>query len=220
MTLPEPYYCEDGITIYCGDCREILPEIEGDVMVTDPPYGVGFAGKATKWHRARGGYTVPDDPEIGPEAILAALSRVKRAAVFPGVRRMYDYPPPADVGCVFCPSGAGRGRWGFTLFNPILYYGKRPPKGPGMTPASIESFALAGAEGHPCPKPLEWMTWLVERTSIPGETVLDPFMGSGSTLVAAKLLGRRAIGIEIEERYCEVAVQRLAQGVLPLEATR
>lgn len=74
-----------------------------------------------------------------------------------------------------------------------------------------------GSSEHPCPKPEEFMRWLVGRVSLPGQTVLDPFMGSGSTLRAAKDLGRRAIGIEIEERYCEIAVKRLAQGVLPLE---
>ncbi|HXE85532.1 MAG TPA: site-specific DNA-methyltransferase, partial [Hyphomicrobiaceae bacterium] len=68
---------------------------------------------------------------------------------------------------------------------------------------------------HPSPKPLNVVTWLLD--SLPGGSVLDPFMGSGTTLRAAKDLGRRAIGIEIEERYCEIAVQRLAQQVLPFE---
>jgi site-specific DNA-methyltransferase (adenine-specific) len=71
--------------------------------------------------------------------------------------------------------------------------------------------------GHPCPKPLGLMRWLVARVSKPNETVLDPFMGSGTTLLAAKDMGHRAIGIEIEERYCEIAAKRLSQEVLPLE---
>ncbi|MDD5304003.1 MAG: site-specific DNA-methyltransferase [Elusimicrobia bacterium] len=71
--------------------------------------------------------------------------------------------------------------------------------------------------GHPSPKPECVMRWLVDELSEPGETVLDPFMGSGTTLRAAKDLGRKAIGIEIEERYCEIAAKRLSQQVLPLE---
>jgi site-specific DNA-methyltransferase (adenine-specific) len=68
--------------------------------------------------------------------------------------------------------------------------------------------------GHPCPKPLRVMSWIVERTTRPSDVILDPFMGSGTTLRAAKDSGRSAIGIEIEERYCEMAVERLGQGVL------
>ena len=75
--------------------------------------------------------------------------------------------------------------------------------------------------GHPCPRPLNGMKYLVECFCPPSGLVVDPFMGSGTTLVAAKDLGRRAIGIEIEERYCEIAAKRLAQEVLPLtEAAR
>jgi site-specific DNA-methyltransferase (adenine-specific) len=82
----------------------------------------------------------------------------------------------------------------------------------------MQSFDTVGddAKGHPCPKPLRWMTWATSLASLPGETVLDPFAGSGTTLLAAKSLGRRAIGIEIEERYCEIAAQRCSQEVLGL----
>jgi site-specific DNA-methyltransferase (adenine-specific) len=213
-----PYYADDLVTIYHGDCREWIGP-HADVLVTDPPYGVSFAGKATK-HTARktGGYTVSDDPDIGPTVVRAMLPHVQRGAVFTGNRTLHSYPEPRDIGCVFCPSGAGIGPWGFTLFHPVLFYGPRCST--VLRPTSIQSFATAEdeADGHPCPKPLRWMTWAVSLASVAGETVLDPFVGSGTTLVAAKATGRRAIGIEIEERYCEIAARRCSQEVLGLTA--
>lgn len=208
----KPYYDEGGITIYHGDCREILPTLpKVDCFVTDPPYGVSFDGKATKWTvQKTGGYTIPDS-DIGPGVVAAILSEVERGAVFPGTRLMFAYPNPADIGCVYCPSGAGIGRWGFTCFHPVLFYGARPNT--VLTPSSIQSFDTSDDVDHPCPKPLTWLRWLVGKVSNVNETVLDPFMGSGTTLWAAKQLGRRAIGIEIEEKYCEIAVKRLAQQV-------
>jgi DNA modification methylase len=212
-----PYYADDLVTLYHGDSRELLPFIEADVLVTDPPYGVAFSGKVTKHTTNTVGYTTGDDAAVGPEVVRQALERVERAAVFTGNRLLHAYPKPDDVGCVFCPSGAGSGPWGFTLFNPILFYGKRPGT---PRPTSIQSFdrAPADASWHPCPKPTRWMTWLVSLASVEGETVLDPFAGSGSTLVAAKSLNRRAIGIELEERYCAGIAGRLRQDVLGLTA--
>lgn len=83
-----------------------------------------------------------------------------------------------------------------------------------MKPYYHDEKKAAGENGHPCPKPLSVALMLVDNVSSPGETIIDPFMGSGTTLRAAKDLGRRAIGIEIEEKYCEIAVNRLAQDVL------
>ncbi len=208
-----PYYEESGITIYHGDCREVAPAVRADVLVTDPPYGVKFGGKATKHTtKKRGGYTTADCGEVGPEVVRLLLPSVKRAAVFPGNRLVYRYPEPADIGCVYCPSGAGIGPWGFTCFHPILFYGKRPTT--VLRPTSIQSFDTADKLDHPCPKPMRWLLWVLQLASQPGETVIDPFMGTGTTLRAAKDFGLPAIGIDIEERYCEIAANRLAQGVL------
>jgi DNA modification methylase len=98
----------------------------------------------------------------------------------------------------------------------VLFYGA-PPARVGSRPASIVSFDTANVVGHPCPKPVRWMRWVIGLASDPGDVILDPFMGSGTTLVAAKSDGRRAVGIEIEERYCEIAARRLDQQVLDLE---
>lgn len=205
----KPYYDHNGITIYHGDCREILHYIKADVLITDPPYGVNFTGKETKHAKQKGGYTTGDNV-IGPTVIKLILPNVLRAAVFTGIRLLHDYPKPQDIGCVYCPAGAGFGPWCFVCFNPILYYGKRP-RGPSA-PSSIKSFAISDNwGGHPCAKPMAWLIWLVDLASLPNEIVLDPFMGTGTTLRAAKDLGRRAIGIEIEEKYCEMAAKRLSQ---------
>ncbi len=212
MTPLRPYYQDEFVTLYCGDSRELLPSVQADCLLTDPPYNVAFAGKATKHTTIKsGGYTTPDSA-VGPIVVRMALPMVKRGAVFPGTRTLFAYPEPADIGCVYCPSGAGIGRWGFTCFHPILFYGSRPNT--VLTPSSIQSFATADGYDHPCPKPMEWLTWLIRKVANTGETVLDPFAGSGTTLRAAKDAGLRAIGIEIEERYCEIAAQRLSQNVL------
>jgi site-specific DNA-methyltransferase (adenine-specific) len=222
----KPYYEHGGITIYHADCREILPQILADVVVTDPPYGVAFKGKNTKHTlRSQDGYSLIDDtPEYVAEVVVpiiaGLIAAVGRAVVTPGIRNMFKYPAPDAVGTIFYPSGAGLGRWGFTCSQPIFYYGKDPylAKGMGSRPDSFSTTEAAPRNGHPCPKPLAAMKWLVAKGSLEGETVLDPFAGSGTTLLAAKELGRKAIGIELEERYCEIAATRLSQYMLDLSA--
>lgn len=204
----KPYWTSgDGrLVIYHGDARDVLPQIEADVLVTDPPYGVKFEGKQTRHGIHKGGYIGDDNADVGPLVVREALARVKRAGVFPGNRNLHSYPKPEDIGCVYCPSGAGMGPWGFICFHAVLFYGKRPGT---LRPSSIVSFDTVPSNGHPCPKPLRWMQWLIDMTSETDDVILDPFLGSGTTLDASRSRDRRAIGIEIEERYCEIAVKRL-----------
>ena len=221
----KPYYEQDGITIYHGDCREILPTLTADVLITDPPYGVGLKVKRHRNSQGGGAREVgrasviyADDPgEIEvllAEAIPMAIDACDRGLVFPGTRMAPMYPRPKAIGAVWIPAGAGMSSWGFQTSQPIYYYGPDPRLADslGHFPNGFRSRGKAEQLDHPCPKPLEWMTWAVERASRECETVLDPFMGSGTTLVAAKQLNRNAIGIEIEEHYCEIAAKRLAQG--------
>jgi site-specific DNA-methyltransferase (adenine-specific) len=102
--------------------------------------------------------------------------------------------------------------------QPVLYYGKDPylAAGRGARPNSTSHTWSNDANqvAHPCAKPLAFWRWLVARASLPGQMILDPFVGSGTTLEVAKLLGRHAIGIEIDPKYCEIAVKRLRQEVL------
>ncbi len=232
--MTKPYYEADGITIYHGDCREIMltlghfdphPEIgyPFDALVTDPPYGVllGEAGTGQERERNVQPYSMFSDTpqyliEMVIPAIREALSKCRRAGLTPGNRNAFRYPEPDDFGVWYNPAGCGRGRWGFILAHIIFYYGVDPNAGQKATATSTSNkqFDDNLAGDHPCPKPLAFARWLVEKVSMPGELVLDPFMGSGTTLRAAKDCGRRAVGIEIEERYCEIAAKRMSQSVM------
>ena len=210
------YYSDDAVTIYHGDCREILPSLESvDLVLTDPPYGNG-----TEY------ISYNDSPETLKqtlESVLPTLMLSKVIAITCGVGNMWAYPQPTWVLNWSSPAGIGSGPWGFCCWQPILVYGKDPylTGGLGRRPDSITSNERKSQDGggHPCPKPHMLMRWLIERCMAePGGVVLDPFMGSGTTLRAAKDLGRKAIGIEIEERYCEIAAKRMSQSVMMLEA--
>ncbi len=204
-----PYDC---CSVVCGDCLELmkaLPDGCVDALITDPPYGVDFSGKNTKHTRRNDdGYIGGDDAQVGPLAVTLALVKSSRAVVFPGTRQMFLYPRPQDFGCVYCPSGAGIGTWGWTCMHPVLFYGKRPSS--ALFPSSITSFETSERNGHPCPKPYGWIKWVVSLATIEGETILDPFMGSGTTAVAALKLMRHFLGFEISEDYCRIARERIA----------
>ena len=199
-----PYYSDDLVTIYHGDCREWMPE--ADALVTDPPYGIS-AAKANAHSSIRDNDRWPVmawDNDRQPDALAMALSGVRDAAVWGG-----NYY--ADV----LPVSSGWLAWikpeadsGFSLADLELCWTNRE-----MAARSRKAPRRDGAL-HPTQKPATIMVWTLGF--IRGDLILDPFMGSGSTLVAAKSLNRRAIGIEIEERYCEIAAQRCSQEVLDL----
>lgn len=220
----EPYYQDDWVSIWHGDCREVLPDgagLDAEVLLTDPPYGIngGRGGDARDF--AKGAYVTSgwcDDEDYVRRVVVPVidglLSVVNRGAITPGVRNLFHYPRPDDMGCLWTPAGATHGPWGFQTFHPVLFYGRDFRAGKGALPSGKQVTESAERNGHPCPKPLGAWKWLLDKVSLPGEVILDPFMGSGTTLRAAKDLGRRAIGIEIEERYCEIAVRRMGQEVL------
>ena len=220
--MTEPYYQDDLVTIYHGDCLEITEWLDADVMITDPPYGVEFGGKRHKSKTKKlGGYESYDDTqENHSKVVLPAIQKFvesgRRAMVTPGVANIFRFPEPKHVGAIYYPAGNGRNSWGFNCWQPIFYYGKDPFLSDlkGSRPDSFSSSHTAPKVNHPCPKPIEVMLWFVNRCSREGELIADPFMGSGSTLVAAKSLGRRAIGVEIEEKYCEIAAKRCGQDYL------
>ncbi len=217
----KPYYDEAGITIYHGDCREIVSSLAADALITDPPYGVNLGTSDSRGDGhglAKCGYLNFSDSfdewlELVPPVLKMSLAIVKRGAVFAGKHLTYQ-PQPDALGGIYCSSGSGRNKWGFTNFMPIFFYGNSPTIHLGASHTVKVSNEISEVNGHPCPKPIGWMKWLLGLAVASNETVLDPFMGSGTTLRAAKDLGLKAIGIEIEERYCEIAANRLRQGVL------
>ena len=215
----KPYYEEGGITIYHGDCREVLPGLGSvDLALTDPPYGVGVEY----------GTCSSDTDAYVSELAATVIPTLRRLAptvlVTCGTRNLFAYPRPDWVLSWVQPASAGMCAWGFATWQPILAYGSDPYLRARMGSRAdtiirnAQGLGVArdrAAYGHPCPKPLPaWALILKRGSARPGDTVLDPFMGSGTTLRAAKDLGRKAIGIEIEERYCEIAAKRLGQGVL------
>lgn len=211
-----PYYQDEYVTIYHGDCREILPHIGSvDLLLSDPPYGMAYRHGARKGGVRLGhdGVSiVGDDEPFDPAHVLGVAPRT----ILWGGNHFADKLPASRGWLVWdkrdgTPSNDQSDcELAWTDF---------------LTTARLFSRRWSGAhrggreqaEGrvHVNQKPVALMQWCIGWA--PGvRSVLDPYMGSGSTLVAAKELGLRAIGIEIEERYCEVAAQRLAQGVLDL----
>lgn len=194
-------------------------------MLTDPPYGIeGGHGGDRRFGKAQyGNVTWEDSPayivKVCVPVIIDCRSLAKRVIVTPGISAMWLYPQPDGLGCFWQPAASTHGPWGFTCMTPIYYYGKDPRAGTGSLPSGRLNTEAAGRNRHPCPKPIKAWTWLLNKGSLEHETILDPFMGSGTTLVAGKSLGRKCIGIEIEERYCHIAAQRLSQEYLPLTDT-
>jgi len=218
----------EGVTLYLGDCGHLLPDLTGaDSLITDPPYGILVPGDFKERVRDdRGGkhglriaeYEGYSDTyehfkrRIVPRLNLA-IGATKRAAVFTGPHIIEQQKPDA-IGGIYCAAATGRNEWGFKNFLPVFLYGGAPDLNLGAKiPTAIASAAIAEPNGHPCPKPLAWMKWLVALASKRDETILDPFMGSGTTGVAAVKLGRKFIGIEIEPKYFDIACHRISEAL-------
>src|SRR5262249_22117713 len=152
-------------------------------------------GAYASYHDSRDNYVQTVVP-----AISAALATTKngRGLVFGAPPAIWSLPAPNALGGIFLPSACGRNVWGFASMSHALLYGKAPNLHLGSKPTTVKSTDRAEKNGHPCPKPLSWMMWAVGLASVERETVLDPFMGSGTTGVAAVKMGRKFIGIEIE----------------------
>ena len=218
-----PYYEGHGITLYHGDCLSVLTEInlEGiDLIVTDPPYGIGWWRPANKQRNDKGHTGIQGDQDTS--------ARDTALALFPGIPAIvfgsFYAPFPAHLKQVLVWRKAeSHGVVGSTTgyrrdCEPVFLCGPWPTRTFAWSSLLTQNgghIAETAATGHPHTKPLDLIKTLILRSG--ATLILDPFAGSGTTLRAAKDVGVRAIGIELEEPYCRVAVSRLQQEVLALE---
>ncbi len=250
--MTQPYYQDDWVTLYHGDCLEVTEWLAADVLVTDPPYGETNLA----WDRW---------PAAWPAWVAARSSSLRQIWCFGSTRMFLDHRDDfaewrlAQDLVWSKPRGRSivtdrfsrshelvlhwyRGAWGDLYHDPplIAYHGEphrgakrlgsvddgtkvKPMRGGvsySETGTRLMLTVIPGNPGdprttlHPTQKPLNVLEAIIRYSCGAGQVVADPFAGSGSTLVAAKALGRRAIGVEIDERYCEIAARRLAQDVL------
>lgn len=226
IDVSEIFYQDDLVTLYHGDCREITEWLAADVLVTDPPYGMALR---SGHHGDFGDLEIVGDSSLElRDYVLEAWGELRPALVF----GRWSIERPAGTKTVLTwekgnHTGMGDLNIPWSPTTEEVYVLGRWPKresrgrnGGGRDPATIVAMAPAPARRngrlHPTEKPLTLATRLVDKCP-PGATVADPFAGSGPFLLAAKMLGRKAIGVELEERYCEIAAQRLLQDALPFE---
>lgn len=244
------YYETNGVTLYHGDCRDILPGLSPvDMVLTDPPYGIDV-NNGDLAHR----HMIERAAKCLPVVSRAIMNDGREVAqdlyafLFDQVQRLL---PPGGVCVVFAGGGGTDPQWarttlalidsGLELKQTLVWDKGYPGLGyhyrssyeavlvgfqPGV-PCRWERREESGVsnvvrfpkilpdeDSHPTPKPQALMGFFIELHSAPGEVVLDPFCGHGPTLLAARALGRRAVGVELDERYCEVVATRLSQGLL------
>lgn len=207
------------ITLLQGDCLEIMPTLEAgsvDCVIADPPYGVEYE------------YSSYSDSKNNLSALVSAFipmakSISQRMAIFTGVKNIGLYSDADWFYSWIVPAGTGVSAFGFTCWTPIAFYGKDVFSGKGSRPDCYVDYKPK-REGydHPCEKPLSVMRWAMNRFSNPGDTILDPFAGSGTTGVAAIQTGRNAILIEKDPGYFAIMEKRIhdaqQQMRLPMEA--
>lgn len=228
---PQPYYSDDRVTLYHGDALEVDAWLSADVLATDPPYGINWHAPKG-WTNAFGGgghrssgnaVSIAQDKDTAARDGVMSLWGDKPAAVFGdllksapnGTRQMCIYAKPFDAGIRGATGGFRRDA------EAIFLAGAWPIGIGGRSSVLKTNGYVAGPRGiatrsqHPHAKPIDVLEQLI--AAAPDGIIADPFAGSGSTLVAARNLGRKAIGVEIEERYCELIARRLDQQAFDFE---
>ena len=232
----KPFYQDEAVTIFLGDCREVLPElaIACTAVLTDPPYGTealggGYGRRQLADPAGRYGHRIENDHDLSSLAIalpsiVASVESGGWVITFAAPRRRWEAESLLVAaglslhGEIVWDKGAPG--LGYTIRYShesaiVSFRGdRRPVERPLLSIQRVPQEQRAMNGRHPHEKPVALMANLVDFSSAAGGLILDPFAGSGSTLRAAKDLGRRAIGIEIEERYCEIAAKRMAQRTL------
>lgn len=226
-----PYYEDEHVTLYHGDCLELAGLwTAADVLVTDPPYGMAYDSNRVK---GRDFKVVANDQDTRARDAALAAWGTKPALAF----GTWKAPRPSGTRQVIIWDKSEGNGTGSSLWSPwgmsheeIYLLGEWPPIKPGGrlreggTPARaagvlrVANYNTQASDrpAHPTPKPVPLMERLIEKC--PPGVIADPFAGSGSTLIAARNLGRKAIGVELEERYCELIASRLSQTVFDFGA--
>lgn len=200
----------DGVTLYCGDCRGILPTLGTvDAVVTDPPYGIDY-GRSGGFSASHGWgqwrENVEWDATRPPAEIFDAIRAISKNQIIWGGNYFTDHLPPSMQWFVW-----DKGQRDFSLADCELAWSSE------KRAARVFNFprgkAILDGKEHPTQKPVELMKWCIKHLPDAAQTVLDPFMGSGTTGVAAVKLGRKFIGIEIDPGYFDIACRRISEAL-------
>lgn len=203
MTSPRVETLAEGVTLYCGDCREILPTLgKVDAVVTDPPYGIGI-NKSNRLSVSRGhGGENWDDLPIDAGQVAQLLSAATWQIIWGG--NYFDLPPTRCF-LVWDKLNAGRDfadvEFAWTNIDAVARRFQFRPMN------------MDGGKEHPTQKPIDLMRWCIGQIPPPAVQIADPFMGSGSTGVAAVKMGRQFIGIERSEKYFDIACRRISEAL-------
>jgi DNA modification methylase len=220
--VAEPYYQDDSVTLYHGDCREIdLPARSVDLLIADPPYGINWKsrGQHERIHGDRDNEWVKEAMRHNLKALrihrhfyVFGPDVVSDLTVCPSVELIWDKGRMGASGSADIPWSPGHERITFAMYSPFKSHRNTGAGAVRLRRSSVLKIPKQnngrGSLTHPNEKPVELIRVMVEASSQFDETVFDPFAGSGSTLVAALLEGRKAIGIEMDEKYCEVIATR------------
>lgn len=224
-----PYFEVDGVTIYHGDALELLPAIPlNDLVLTDPPFFMPAQHYASRsnWQRSWGDTSILGRwfaqvldalvPRMNPTArVLCFCDDESYPVFYPEMYRRFD----TMASLIWDKGGIGMGsewRHGHELIVSARWKDSAWHGGATLSDVLRVKNVPSAQRFHPVDKPTDLLRQLLKPTTKAGDVVLDPFMGGGSTLLAARLENRKAIGIELEEKYCEIAATRLQQSVLPL----
>ena len=236
-----PYYADDLVTIYHADCRDVIPSLtDVDLVITDPPYASGARRDAERQVRGSMLRALDDEDWFSHDSMTAWGFQWFIRSVFTDLRprlvegaHVYSFidwrQTPTLYGMleasgyrvnqclVWAKTHYGMGAYWRNQHENIVFASNGMPTAMvdrGMGSVLTAAAVSPDARKHPTEKPAPLIQRLLR--AVPGDRILDPFMGSGPVLEAAKTLGRRAIGIEIEERYCEIAARSCSQEVLGL----
>jgi len=203
--MQKPYYQDSAVTIYHGDCREIVPQLgRFDLLLTDPPYGINI-NKSNRLSVSRGFGGETWDSEVVDEVLLSSLFSISENQIVWGGN--YYMLKPSRCFLVWDKQNDGRDfadcEYAWTSLDSVARIFR-------MRPMNMD-----GGKAHPTQKPENLIRWCIAQSSV-SQTILDPFAGSGTTGRAAKDMNKTAVLIEKEERYCEIAASRMSQEVLAL----